>query len=1403
MIQVMHDFFRITDTLSRPRLFATILNDTEHKFFFDVGLLNLERVLDAKIYGITTEKRAEVMVFPEKPTEFVIFYDPSVKVTDTPLNKQLRKFDPFETIFRQQFSNARDALAELGSCASDLIWRRALKDIEATSEPVYEEEEENQPDSYIAIAKAKSNILNVIRNSVFSMPNLNPTSKGFNVSPKFAKLVHILKACEPHGDAFRGIVFVQKRCVAFVLADILRTLDDQVGFLRPQTVVGHGASSDLAYQQEVVESFRLGTFNLLIATKFAEDLEIIPCTLVVRFDLFESYVSYAHCRARTRGPEGHLIHMAERGSDVHRRILTQIARLDPKMDGWIQRVANTAGSAVPPYALHETNDPYRSDSEDEDEDPAKFVKDPTTSGRIYRQDATTAVYRFVSLLQTDPSYISAESLFEFEEFRGGLGDKSTYICTVLLPPGAPFAKVSGPPSTSVAQARRSACYQTCVELFQKGLLDYRLFPRPPLPTSRRQRKPYVSTHVMEELSDKEDDELFLPTKAKPGQSKSTGTRSYVRKKPDFWPNSLPIMRGCLYPTIVTLTIGSETNADGPYAPIVILTRLPLPSIDPLKLYFSGAATAVNMVRGAPFEVDEDRLHILYRYTVRICRAVGNKPFICSKDTMAYFFAPLPHDWIAPSKIDKSEWWFPNIGDHIPWNLVKLAARDGLLSLNSQDAKTLKEDTEDAIIQDRWVEFTRRYQCVRVRPDLNPLSKPEDSPREQEYDSLVEYCKARRKGFDGLQNYKQPLIEVSRVPAVLNHLNPTARPFTNPKKHSAKYLIPELCAKFTIPASTFRTALLLPSILRRLDDILLVKELNSKFFDHSILEHELHAAISAPSSAVDVDYERLELLGDAYLKYLSSIYLFVTNPSEHEGALHVSRQRIISNRSLLRNADRSGLPQFIQSKPFTTKLWAPPNFEVYRLPRVVVRNDEIPKEEGEIVELNAHNDTAAPFGGVTHPDSKTELHGDAQLPLQPPVLNDGTSLQDKPSKASKKRSGGDDTVQWLGDKAVADVAEAIIGAAYVSGGREGALRVTKAINIPVPHIDRWSDFGHKALAPPPEVTAKLKDGSVQAVEAIIGHNFQRPHLLAQALTHASIYGNEMTCYERLEFIGDAILDFLVIRHIFGRDGNLSPGALTLLKGAMVSNSTLAAVCVWAGLHEHLLFESYALADSIRAYSDELGIKQREEEDLAAKESRLPGQYWLEVEPPKALSDVVESILGAVYVSDNFSPVGAEAFFDKVLKPFYDKHITLRTLSHHPTKILFELFQSQGCQEFEIVKDIVSEDDGQTTRCDASAVVVHDIILASAEDPSSTFAARRASFLALDALEGDSTFLTRTCDCRARTQKKKAERKSLKKGNQSPVEMEEMIVEGVLASDPEVDDNDRALPAEPLQENDIAD
>jgi endoribonuclease Dicer len=56
-------------------------------------------------------------------------------------------------------------------------------------------------------ARRKAKIRDTIKDWAFAMPNLHSGSRGFNITPKFLKLIKILKSCQPHGDSFRGIVF--------------------------------------------------------------------------------------------------------------------------------------------------------------------------------------------------------------------------------------------------------------------------------------------------------------------------------------------------------------------------------------------------------------------------------------------------------------------------------------------------------------------------------------------------------------------------------------------------------------------------------------------------------------------------------------------------------------------------------------------------------------------------------------------------------------------------------------------------------------------------------------------------------------------------------------------------------------------------------------------------------------------------------------------------------------------------------------------------------------------------------------------------------------------------------------------------------------------------------------------
>ena len=128
--------------------------------------------------------------------------------------------------------------------------------------------------------------------------------------------------------------------------------------------------------------------------------------------------------------------------------------------------------------------------------------------------------------------------------------------------------------------------------------------------------------------------------------------------------------------------------------------------------------------------------------------------------------------------------------------------------------------------------------------------------------------------------------------------------------------------------------------------------------------------------------------------------------------------------------------------------------------------------------------------------------------------------------------------------LADVVEAILGAAYLSVGFPGVYIATQSLAIPVLEYDAASEVGKKMLPEPPAgISPPLKPGTVQTLEGIIGHKFKRRYYLEQVLVRGStsvvgpsifnvvtwqanktVLQYQSTSCERLGFIGDGILDF---------------------------------------------------------------------------------------------------------------------------------------------------------------------------------------------------------------------------------------------------------------------------------------
>ena len=107
-----------------------------------------------------------------------------------------------------------------------------------------------------------------------------------------------------------------------------------------------------------------------------------------------------------------------------------------------------------------------------------------------------------------------------------------------------------------------------------------------------------------------------------------------------------------------------------------------------------------------------------------------------------------------------------------------------------------------------------------------------------------------------------------------------------------------------------------------------------------------------------------------------------------------------------------------------------------------------------------------------------------------------------------------------------------------------------------------------------------------VEEILGYSFKERSFLLQALTHASYTRNDLTeSYERLEFLGDAVLDYLVTAHIFSSSReDAKPGQMTDSRSALVNNNLLAALVVNANLHPFLLHHSPELMQKVGRFGN---------------------------------------------------------------------------------------------------------------------------------------------------------------------------------------------------------------------------
>ncbi|KAE9594842.1 putative ribonuclease III post-transcriptional gene silencing PAZ-Argonaute family [Lupinus albus] len=241
------------------------------------------------------------------------------------------------------------------------------------------------------------------------------------------------------------------------------------------------------------------------------------------------------------------------------------------------------------------------------------------------------------------------------------------------------------------------------------------------------------------------------------------------------------------------------------------------------------------------------------------------------------------------------------------------------------------------------------------------------------------------------------------------------------------------------------------------------------------------------------------------------------------------------------------------------------------------------------------------------------------------------------------------------KIIADVVEALIGAFLTSGGEKAALLFMDWVGIKV-NFDIMPYERHLSIQP-----EKLLN--VTFLESLLKYKFRDRSLLVEALTHGSYMLPEIpSCYQRLEFLGDSILDYLITMHLYEKYPGLSPGQLTDMRSASVNNDCYAWSAIKAGLHKHILHASQELHKHI--FNTLHTIQKLASFSTFGWES--------ETSFPKVLGDIIESLAGAILVDSGYN----KDVVWQSIRPLLEPLITPETLKLHPVRELTELCQREG-------------------------------------------------------------------------------------------------------------------------------
>lgn len=514
--------------------------------------------------------------------------------------------------------------------------------------------------------------------------------------------------------------------------------------------------------------------------------------------------------------------------------------------------------------------------------------------------------------------------------------------------------------------------------------------------------------------------------------------------------------------------------------------------------------------------------------------------------------------------------------------------------------------------------------------------------------------AYTKSLSGLLE-RTPAILAKRLPKRIDYLNKNNAPSSMVRQSTA--LAINDCVVEQIPTSTARTMQFIPSIIYTVESALVSAACCTDLLQtfHISNQQLIVEALTSPLVSSHVNYERLEFFGDTLLKFYACLQVFAKQGNAHlpEGYLTVEVISLVNNARLQRAAVGMGLDHWLIHEPFVPKKWKPQTY--------TTQEDEM-----------------------------------------------------RPSRTTST-------------KVVADHVEALIAVAYLDDGSSpgadtGAVAL---INGLLPEIE-WS-------VPASNIAALRHPGSpnfpsfeaLSVAEKIIGYTFERRHLLAEALNHSSV-STDVPTYGRLEFLGDAVLQRIVNEAVYKAAPRYPQDQMHLRQIVCVSHSYLAFLCFEAHHDiQRINVRSDAVAGKVAleeaaetkylwefmAHSNiEIATAQRQSliryrelqgkicEQLAYSKT-YPWTLLASIAAPKFFSDIIESVLAAVYIDSGADLATCTKFLERLgliclLRRLVDEP---DMILEQPKTILWQERAKAGLPALKAVFRSRREVDGQRYKC----------------------------------------------------------------------------------------------------------